>query len=569
MKKRVVKSNARKRKKHSFKEKNMSIRIVPLGSLDKVFLDRAPVGGYRGGSLLRGENYSFQFAFTAPFIKDEWMCWDMAELSLESDISDNLDLYLVRNVPVHVATYVHYDHGYEATGAGMYPDPLIPLKKGEQVKLVVGKWQSIWVRTRGDIQPGKHTVRITLTSEKGGTASAEVELDVLPVRLPEQKLMYTNWFHCDCISDLHGKEIFSDEYWTVMESYMKLAGENGVNMILVPAFTPALDTPVGGERMTAQLVEVTKTGDKYTFGFDKLDRYIASAQKYGIKWFEHNHFFTQWGVENAPKVMATVDGEYKRIFGWDTKATGEEYTSFLHQYLDALIPHLKEMGIDDSFYYHISDEPRAEHMDNYLAAKAVVYDRLKNYHFFEALSHIELYKEGAVPTPVAITDTVSQFVGVADDLWTYYTGFWSFALSNRLISMASRRNRVIGMQMYKNGIKGFLHWGFNYYYNFLSREAFNPMTNPDAYEEFPAGTSYIVYPNGDTAAPSIRLFVFHDAIQDVTAMQLLESAIGHEATVEIIENAGGKVDWRTCPGTNEQFLAVREAVNAELSKHFG
>ena len=95
------------------------------------------------------------------------------------------------------------------------------------------------------------------------------------------------------------------------------------------------------------------------------------------------------------------------------------------------------------------------------------------------------------------------------------------------------------------------------------------MTNPDAYEEFPAGTSYIVYPNGDTAAPSIRLFVFHDAIQDVTAMQLLESAIGHEATVELIEKAGGKVDWRTCPGTNEQFLAVREAVNAELSKHFG
>jgi len=547
----------------------MSIRIVPTSSLEKVFLDKVPAGGYSGGSFLCNENYSFQFAFTAPYIKDEWMCWDMADLKIESDISDHLTLYLVRNVPVHVATYVHYDHGYDGVGAGMYPDPLIPLKEGGQVKLIVGKWQSVWVRVKGEVAPGKHTVRITLTSEKGGEASAEVCLEVLSARLPEQKLMYTNWFHCDCIADLHHKEIFSEEYWPVMESYMELAAGNGANMILVPAFTPALDTPVGGERMTAQLVDVVKTGDKYGFGFEKLDRYLASAEKFGFKWFEHNHFFTQWGVEHAPKVMATVDGEYKRIFGWDTEATGPAYSDFLHQYLDALIPHLREKGIDDRFYYHISDEPRKEHLDNYRKAKAVVYDRLRDYHFFEALSHVELYKEGAVPTPVAITDTVTDFIGVADDLWTYYTGFWSFALSNRLISMNSRRNRVIGMQMYKNNIKGFLHWGYNFYYSFLCREVFDPMTAPDAHEEFPAGTSFIVYPYGDGAIPSIRLFVFHDAIQDISAMQLLESAIGHDAVVELVESVNAqKIDWRTCPGTSEQFLAVREAVNREIAKYF-
>lgn len=545
----------------------MSIRIVPASGLEKVFPDRAPRGDFSGGSLLLGENYSFQFAYTAPFIDDEWMCWDMAEVSIESDIDKNLDLYLVKNVPVHVATYAHYDHGYEAMGAGLYPDPLVPLARGEGVKLVVGKWHSIWVRLVGEVSPGKHTVSLTLKSEKGGVATASVELTVIPAKLPEIDFKYTNWFHCDCISDLHHKEIFSEEYWPIMESYMKLAGENGVNMLLVPAFTPALDTPVGGERMTAQLVDVTKVGDKYIFGFEKFDRYIASAMRYGIKWFEHNHFFTQWGVEHAPKVMATVDGEYKRIFGWETEATGADYTDFLHQYLDALIPHLKSLGIDDKFYYHISDEPRKEHLDNYLRAKAVVYDRLKDYHFFEALSHVELYKEGAVPTPVAITDTVSEFIGVADDLWTYYTGFWSFALSNRLISMTSRRNRVIGMQMYKNNIKGFLHWGFNFYYSFLCREVFDPMTSPDAHEDFPAGTSYIVYPGKDGALPSIRLFVFHDALQDIAAMRLLEGAIGHDGVVELMESANKqKIDWRICPGTDEQFLAIREAVNREIAK---
>jgi len=547
----------------------MSVRIVPASGLEKIFPDASPSGSYRGGSLLSNERYSFQFAFTISAFPDSMKGWAMADLSVESDIADNLELYLVRNVPVTVATYPRYDEGYLRTGPGLYPDPLLPLKAGEQVKLLVGKGQSVWIRTSGDIAPGKHIVRLTLTSENAGSGSAEAELEVLPVKLPEQKLIYTNWFHCDCVADLHHKEIFSDEYWTVMEKHMKLYGENGINMILVPAFTPPLDTPVGAERMTAQLVGVTKEGEKYTFDFTLFDKYIASAKKFGVKWFEHSHLFTQWGVEHAPKIMGTVDGEYKRIFGWETDATGPEYSDFLHQYLDALVPHLKELGVADQFYYHISDEPAAKHLENYRKAKAVIYDQLKDYHFFDALSHVEFYKAGLTSTPVAVTSTVTDFVGVADDLWTYYTGGQSFGLSNRLISMTSRRNRVIGMQMFKNNIKGFLHWGFNFYYTTLCREVFDPMVSPDAHEEYPAGTCFQVYPVGDEVVPSLRLFVFHDAIQDIQAMKLLESAIGHDEVVKLIESVGGRVDWEDCPPNDEIFLAVREAVNAEIAKHFG
>ncbi|MBQ4050064.1 MAG: hypothetical protein IJD13_00400, partial [Oscillospiraceae bacterium] len=291
----------------------MPIRIVPASGLEKIFLEKGPAGSYKGGSLLSNENYSFQFAFISGGAGGEGS-WSLADITVESDITDNLELYLVKNVPVHVATYARYDQGYHDHKAGMYPDPLIPLKKGDQVKIVYSKWHSIWVRVKGDIAPGKHTVRLTLSGQKCGTSSAEVELNVLAAKLPEQELIYTNWFHCDCVADLHHKEIFSDEYWTVMEKHMKLYGENGINMILVPAFTPPLDTPVGAERMTAQLVGVTKEGEKYTFDFTLFDKYIASAKKFGVKWFEHSHLFTQWGVEHAPKIMATVDGEYKRIF---------------------------------------------------------------------------------------------------------------------------------------------------------------------------------------------------------------------------------------------------------------
>ena len=542
----------------------MPVRIIPASGLEKIFLDQQPSGSYSGGSLLMNEGYSFQFAFTGlPASHVFWGCWADAQLEIESDIADHLSLYLVSHVGVSVPSYAAYDHGYLRTAPGMYPDPLLPIEGG-RIKILQNKWQSVWVRTHGELPAGNHTVRLTITSAKYGSASGEVSLRVIPARLPEQTLKYTCWFHCDCIADLHHCEIFSDAHWQLIDQYMALAGANGINMLLVPAFTPPLDTPVGGERPTVQLVGVKQRSEQYEFDFSLLDRYLRLALKNGIKWFEHAHLFTQWGAEHAPKVMAEVNGCPTRIFGWETQADGPEYAAFLHQYLDALLPHLKSLGLDRKFYFHISDEPTAPQLDSYRRAKAVVEERLRGYHLFDALSHVEFFEQGLVPTPVAVTSSIRDFIGKADDLWAYYTGGQSFGYSNRLISMSSRRNRVLGMQLYKYSIQGFLHWAYNFYYNTLSREAVNPLHCPDALGEFPAGTAYQVYPHECGPIPSLRLFVFQDGLQDMRAMQLLERAIGHEQVVALLEKAGGPIDWDLCPASDEQFLSIREALNAAI-----
>lgn len=62
------------------------------------------------------------------------------------------------------------------------------------------------------------------------------------------------------------------------------------------------------------------------------------------------------GRSARAKIVARVEGRTKRIFGWETEAAGEAYASFLHAFLDALIPHLKELGIDSRCRFHISDE---------------------------------------------------------------------------------------------------------------------------------------------------------------------------------------------------------------------
>jgi len=47
------------------------------------------------------------------------------------------------------------------------------------------------------------------------------------------------------------------------------------------------------------------------------------CKEHGIQCFEIAHLFTQWGAKHAPKIMATVDGEYRKIFGWETDSLFE------------------------------------------------------------------------------------------------------------------------------------------------------------------------------------------------------------------------------------------------------
>lgn len=66
-------------------------------------------------------------------------------------------------------------------------------------------------------------------------------------------------------------------------------------MLLMPVFTLPLDTKVGGERPTTQLVGVEKTADGYVFDFSLVGRWLDMCARCGVKYHEISHLFTQWG----------------------------------------------------------------------------------------------------------------------------------------------------------------------------------------------------------------------------------------------------------------------------------
>lgn len=546
--------------------------IVPASSLEKPFLGCALPRCDRG-EMFKNELFSFQFAMKAdPKGADGNPNYISARFEIDSPLRPWITLGLVGHVGVTMPCYAHYDQDYFGHEPGLYPDPIEPLDEGE-IHIYIGKWRSIWVAVQGteELAAGEYPVTFSLFEEQsdGLLARETFTVRVIDASLPVQTFPCTNWLHFDSIADLHHVPMLSEPFWALLEKYVSLAVAGGTNLLLTPCFTPPLDTPVGGERMTAQLVGVTVKNGAYSFDFTNLDRYTRIALRCGNVYFEHSHLFTQWGAAHAPKIVATVDGVEKRLFGWETDACGDEYRLFLEAYLTALTAFLEEKHLTDRFFFHVSDEPEKKHLDVYRHGHRLLARFVDPARIIDALSDVDFLTEGVIQTPVAVTTSVPDFLGKTDNLWAYYTGGQSTNLPNRLIAMPQRRNRVLGLQLYALDIKGFLQWGFNFYYNRLSRKPVNPFVSPDALGDFVGGTSYLVYPGENGPVPSLRYYAFSEAMSDLRALNLLESLSSREEALRVLKEALSvkEITFATCPASESAFLDLRAAINHAIEAH--
>lgn len=501
-------------------------------------------------SCLKGERLCFQIALSSD-------CDDTVNFSINDEA--DLKVYEVGYTPASYPADKIADDYYITKEPGLFPD-VLNKKKDRKITLSAGKPSVLFFELDTESSGEK---KITVTFDNGEiVATNTVKIDIINTNLPKADFICTHWFHTDCLCDWYGFTPFSDEYWSCVENYTKTAVEHGINSLLIPLFTPPLDTEIGKERMTVQLVDVTVTENGYEFGFDKLKKWIALFKKCGIEAFEFSHFFTQWGALHAPKVVADVGGEEKRIFGWETDSTGEEYVNFLTAFAKALKPVLKECKIENCSYFHVSDEPGEKDIEQYGKCSKIITSLFGEYKIIDALSDFEFYKRGIVKRPIPVISDAIDFVGNVPDLWIYYCcGPVDGYYSNRFLAMPSQRTRVLGMQMYKYGIKGFLHWGYNFWYTQLSKAKINPYEVSDGGNAFSGGDPYVVYP-GENYTPvcSLRLKVFYDALQDMRALNTLEQLIGKDETLRILES-DGELTFNQYPHSEKWHFEKRMEIN--------
>lgn len=341
--------------------------------------------------------------------------------------------------------------------------------------------------------------------------------------------------------------------------------------LVLPVPRQSLDTPVGGERPTVQLVGVRRAAGAYSFDFTLLARWTKLCRRYGVEYLEIPHLFTQWGAAATPKILAEEDGRIKRIFGWDVPADSAAYRAFLCAFLPALRAELLHLGYDDAHvFYHISDEPSARQLDAYRAARAQAADLLEGCRVADALSSLAFYRQGLVSTPICASDHIQSFLDEnINGLWVCYCCAQGELVPNRFFAMESARSRIMGVLLYLYRIEGFLHWGYNFYNARFSLRPIDPFRVTHGDYGYPSGDPFLVYPGADGAPlSSIRAEVQSEALLDLRALQYLERLAGRAFTEALVyEGAPMRpITFADYPRGAEYLLALRERVAREIER---
>ncbi len=562
-------------------------------SQTKIFPDSEIRESYTSASAMANEPFSFVLAYKSA--ENEFIPISVSAECEGLDIS----IYKTGYVPVTHTKTAFDEVAYDDKPSGLYPDILLKrsavpdiaenkspfwagstyYEKNESnlLNATNNAFQSVLIcinENSETIKGGQYKINIRITSltDRSELGNHIFTLNIIDKCLPKTDLMYTNWFHSDCLSDIHGVKVYSDEFFELLEKYLKNASKHKMNTLLLPAFTPPLDTHIGHERQNVQLVKIVVTDNGYAFDFSLMEKFVTLALNCGIEYFEHAHLFTQWGAKHAPNIYAEKDGKEVRIFGWETNASEDEYKHFLECYIPEFLKVMKKLGISDKIFFHISDEPSEKHLESYQKAIDIVSPLIKDYKSGDALSDIKFYQNGFVKTPIVCVAKADNFFGKCPSFWLYYTGGYSGEqklekCTNRLVTSKPYRTRILGLHLYKYKAAGFLHWGYNYCYDSLSKGIFDPKTDACGYKQKP-GASYLVYPGLNGPLPSLREKYMCEAVCDYKALKLLEEYTSYNEVINLCENFFGKeINVFTIPESEQQMLTFREMINIEIQKH--
>ena len=521
------------------------VRLVD--GLSKVLPGGDPVALRGGLSGLVGERVGLQVALCPPPTRRQ-VPETRPRVIVEAPGS-LVALWEVELVPVMLPCFAEHDDAYLAATPGLYPDLLRPSDGTVQFRHL--GWHTLWLDLTLSAESTQVTVSVTEDGET--TFRHQLAIDVVGRELPTSRVRNLQWLHSDAIADHYGVEPYSEAHWASLSSYLRAAADMGVTGVLTPLWTPPLDTAVGTYRRNTQLVGIRRGRAGYELDFTRLDRWLGLACRAGLVDVECPHLFTQWGAQHTPQIW--VDGE--RAFGWDVTADSPVYREFLVDVVPQLRAYLERAVGVEHVWWHVSDEPHADNLGTYRNATAAVADLLSGAQVIDAVSDPGF--AGLVRTPVVATDAVPGFdaAGLPVD-WVYHCVSQTRGVANRFIAQRAVVHRVLAEQLWAGHAKGFLHWGFNFYYTALAKRLVDPYRDTCAGGAFPGGDPFIVYPGEDgQALPSLRHRVLSAAWQDLAAFELAEQVAGRA----VVEGVLGRRLYGDSAGTAAEYLHRRRRID--------
>lgn len=404
---------------------------------------------------------------------------------------------------------------------GLVPDPLF-----DESMLTAGPWETgtFWVtlRVAEDMPPGEYRVRVSLGTSEEPLPDLSVRLLVSPAaQAARTDFPVTHWLHVDALCDWYGHASFDDAFWRTLGWYLDDYVAHGSDLIYVPLFTPPLD----GTRRPTQLLGVhAGESGEYTFDWTLVRRFVVECRAHGLSQFEWTHLFSQWGAAHPPVIYHGHGADRRALWAADAPATSGRYVDFLAQFLPQLERFLRVEGLTEHSFFHLSDEPSGEEaLGGYRQARALVARLAPWMRVIDALSDIRFAEEGLVDEPVALLPQAQQFVHAGLPTWAYFCCVPRGRYLNRFLDTPLSTVAMSGWLLHSTGVKGFLHWGYNYWYRSQTAELIDPyqVTDGGAWPTWPSGDTCQVYPGPAGPVDSIRWEVFAESLQDLAMLRAL------------------------------------------------
>jgi hypothetical protein len=401
---------------------------------------------------------------------------------------------------------------------GLVPDPLYPGPKAR-----VGPWenQSFWITIRvpADARPGVRDLTVRYTFHGTQKAELAAALDVRPLVVQERKDFHvTHWWRPETIYEHYNIDPFGERWWKLAEAYLDNLLAHGNDVIFIQQLFPRRETV----KRPAQMVRITcPSPGHYEFDWSNVRRLVQLARSRGARYFEWSHLWIYWGVRHAMPVYTDKDGQAVLLWPTDTDGHGEVYTNFLRQFLPSFHQFLREENLLDCSFFHLSDEPSAEHIPNYRRARETLRELAPWMKVIDALSDIEFGRQRLTDMPIPIVSSAKAYIDEKIPHWVYYCCGPRGPYVNRFMDTPLIKVRMTGWLFYRLGAKGFLHWGYNCWQKLEQDAMIDPFTEGAAglWPDIPYGDAFVVYPGPDGPIDSIRWEVFAESLEDYAMLQ--------------------------------------------------
>ena len=473
----------------------------------------------------RGQRIYFQIGIS----DSDYVAGKLKLYPVSSDfpVTENLQFFWQELVPLRYQTTQTPPDWLETVAPGFVPDVLLPIQPSADyaIKLSAGEMRGVWcdLQIPRDLAPGHYGITVIPFFEGNMRAELRITLEIFDMILEKDTFPVTNWLDFDGLAAYYRLtgDVPEPPCLDIIGAYVRCLAEHGQTM----AWFPGFKTVDKLEKQQFSHVSVSVTNNGYEFDFEHLRKLVELYRQCGILYFEMP--FLTAGLGRAHHVLGNIKGELRPLWPENTAIFSAEHLRFISAYIPALVQQLKALNIFQETKFHIADEPPLSKLPDYLKFRELLRSLEPDIQVMDALYNYRFAESRAVDLPVTQLYDIPTFEKYGAVSWAYICNYPRGTYPNRFLDYALHRQRVLGFVMARYNIKGFLHWGANFWWNVAPNGKTDGLANPyyvndsQHWPEWYAGDPFVLYPGDQSPVVSLRLKVFKAALEDRKIMMAL------------------------------------------------